>query len=69
VETRIYGSSAIQSERDIPQGGTHDLGFAMELQTRHDGDERVVTFAADSSPKDETSHFLSLSVVLDLVKT
>ena len=54
VETRIYGSSAIQSERDISQGGTHGLGFTMELQTRHDGDERVVDFAADSSPKDET---------------
>ena len=41
-ETRIYGSLAIQSERDISQGRTHNLGFAMELQTRHDGDERAV---------------------------
>ena len=54
VETRIYRSSAIQNERDISQGRTHDLGFSMELQTRHDGDDRTVTFAADFAPKDET---------------
>ena len=54
VETKIYRSSAIQNERDILQGGTHDLGFAMELQTRHDGDERTVTFATGFAPKDET---------------
>ena len=53
-DTSIYGSSAIRGERDISHGGTHDLGFAMELQTQHDGDERVVTSVADFSPNDET---------------
>ena len=53
VETRIYGSSASRSERDIPQGERHDLDFVMELQTRHEGDERVVAFAADFPPKGE----------------
>ena len=53
VETRIYSSSASRSERDIPQGERHDLHSVMELQTRHEGDERVVAFAADSPPKGE----------------